>query len=188
MKHRLTLRAVEPDDAELLFTSENDEDSWGDSDTLAPISRKILRDYASGYKADPIGECQLRLMAVDDATGQTVGILDFYEIELLHRRSFVAIYVLPQFRRRGYALDMLEYASRYAKRRLGLDKLAARILISNEASIRLFEKACYRPCATLPEWHFSNGKYSDVLIYVLSLSPHPSTFTSEKNNPSLEKG
>ncbi|MDE6810763.1 MAG: GNAT family N-acetyltransferase, partial [Muribaculaceae bacterium] len=97
----IRFRAVEPEDAALLFTSENDEDSWGDSDTLAPISRNIIRQYAGNYSADPIHDRQLRLVVEDSVSFRPVGILDFYELELLHRHSFIAVYVLPECRNQG---------------------------------------------------------------------------------------
>ncbi|MDE6559002.1 MAG: GNAT family N-acetyltransferase, partial [Muribaculaceae bacterium] len=66
----IRFRAVEPADADLLFTTENDEDSWGDSDLIAPLSRNILRSYAENYTSDPIRDGQLRLIAEDYNSGK----------------------------------------------------------------------------------------------------------------------
>ena len=43
---RLILRAVEPIDADFMFEVENDPLAWRYSDTVAPLSRRQLRDYA----------------------------------------------------------------------------------------------------------------------------------------------
>lgn len=165
----IRLRAVEPEDADLLFMTENDDNSWGDSDTLAPFSRRLIREYAAGYQANPLLDGQLRLIATESVSGRPVGILDFYEIEVLHRRSYIAIYVLPEERGRGYATAILSAAADYAYRRLGLMTLAAKILISNKLSIRVFEKNGYKLQGILPNWHFSDGRFSDVALYIRNL-------------------
>ncbi|MDE5842861.1 MAG: GNAT family N-acetyltransferase [Muribaculaceae bacterium] len=165
----IRFRAVEPADADLLFTTENDEDSWGDSDLIAPLSRNILRSYAENYTSDPIRDGQLRLIAEDYNSGEVVGILDFYQLELLHRHSFLAIYVLPSYRRQGYAYEILQRGRHYAYNRLGLHTLAAKILSDNTLSHRLFLKADYKKCGTLPSWHFANGTLTDVDLFVLPL-------------------
>ena len=59
---RLHLRALEPSDADFMYEVENDAQAWRYSDTIAPLSRKILRDYALTYDADPFTAGQLRLI------------------------------------------------------------------------------------------------------------------------------
>ena len=51
------LRAMEPEDLELLYQIENDESLWGVSTTNVPYSRYALHDYmahASGDKTAPM--------------------------------------------------------------------------------------------------------------------------------------
>ena len=39
---KIKLRALEPDDLDLLFSVENSSDLWGISNTLTPFSRDLL--------------------------------------------------------------------------------------------------------------------------------------------------
>lgn len=162
----IRFRAVEPQDAELFYQTENDDTSWGDSDTLAPFSRKILREYANNYMANPIQDEQLRLIAEDSDSGEVVGILDFYDINIMARRAFIAVYIRPHLRRQGYGRATLLKAEEFAQRRLGVLTLAAKILPANKASKRLFKSCGFNFQARLPKWHFCNGNIWDVDIYL----------------------
>lgn len=164
----ITLRAVEPSDAALLFDSENDIDAWPDSDTVAPYSAELLFRYAGSYRADPFGERQLRLIA-EDYEGNAVGILDFYDISAVHRRAMTGIYTVPAFRRRGFGRAMLSAGKEYASKVLNLVFLGAKILADNMPSHRLFIRCGYSNIATLPKWHFAAGRYHDVNVYMLRL-------------------
>ena len=55
--------------------------------TLAPYSRKRLWDYIENYQPDIYIARQLRLVAVDLASGTPVGTLDFYDFDPHNRRA-----------------------------------------------------------------------------------------------------
>ena len=44
----IRLRAIEPEDLELLYRWENDETNWKQGNTLVPYSRYILKKYIAG--------------------------------------------------------------------------------------------------------------------------------------------
>lgn len=168
--NRIRFRGVEPEDAELFFRVENDEDSWGDSDTIAPFSRHLLRQYAENYMADPVKDGQLRLIAVDtEMNDSPVGILDFYDISFINGRAFLSIYILPEFRRKGFGCRVIREAANYARSRLGLRLLASKILDSNPNSIALFEKSGFLASATLPDWQLVGKVPTTIHIYTLAL-------------------
>ncbi|MDE6273292.1 MAG: GNAT family N-acetyltransferase [Muribaculaceae bacterium] len=160
----LKLRAVEPQDADLFYRAENDMEAWDHSDSLAPFSMHLLREYAENYRADPVTDGQLRLIIEEKENRQTIGILDLYDISFIHGRAFVGIYILPELRRNGYALEAIEVGVAYARRRLGLRILGAKILANNYGSIELFHKANFLKGGTLPDWHISDGCSVDMFI------------------------
>lgn len=165
----LRFRAIEPADADLFYRVENDETAWSGSDTVAPWSRHVLRQYAESYTGDPFADGQLRLVVEDSAEGKPVGILDFYELSRLHSRAWVGIYILPEYRGKGLARRILDMGASFARLRLNLGALGARVLESNTVSARLFGKAGYKHCGTLPAWHFADGQYNDIHLFILSL-------------------
>lgn len=166
------LRAVEPIDADMMYEVENDSKCWRYGEIIAPLSRRIIRDYALNYDADPFSARQLRLIitCLSEGCQCQAGVVDLYEIDPIHRRAFVGIYILPSFREKGIAHAALRLLEDYAKNTLRLRKLAARIESINTPSIRLFERAAFEKSALLPDWFsLADGGFSDLLIYTKSI-------------------
>lgn len=167
--NKITLRAVEPSDADFMYEVENDTEAWVYSDTVAPLSRRILREYALNYEADPFSARQLRMIATDPE-GQQIGITDLYEISPLHRNAFVGFYILPQFRRKGLGVDLLNMLADYASGFLGIKMLGARIPESNIPSVEVFRKAGFTKSGCLPDWlSQKDGKRESLFIFTLAL-------------------
>ena len=148
----MTLRALEPDDLDFLFALENDPDLWAASDILpAPISRHTLREYLR-HSAVSLAEAGQMRLIISSETGQAVGTLDLYDYSALHQRAGVGITVLKSEQRRGYAQAALAQLLPYARTALRLHQLYCTISASNEASIRLFEKANFRRVGIRQDW------------------------------------
>ncbi len=150
MNYELKLRALEPEDADMMYQAENDESAWTYSDYVAPLSREMLRQYALTYDADPFRAGQLRLIIEID--GIPVGILDLFEISPRHLRADTGIYVFPEFRGKGVATEALQAAKAYAKTRLGLHQLTATIADTNRPAIRAYKKAGFQTTGMRPDW------------------------------------
>ena len=166
------LRAVEPIDADMMYEVENDSQCWRYGEIIAPLSRRIIREYALNYDANPFSARQLRLIitCLSEGCQRQAGVVDLYEIDPIHRRAFVGIYILPLFRERGIAHAALRLLEDYAAQTLCLRKLAARIESINTPSIRLFEKAAFVKSATLSDWFsLTDGGFSDMLVYTKSI-------------------
>lgn len=148
----VTLRAVEPDDAGMMFGLENDTDLWQYSERIAPLSMLMIRQYAESYDSDPIRAGQLRLIVTDTTRGETVGIADLYEIDPQARHAFVGIAILPDFRRRGYGRAALDALASYSRLMLRMKCLAARVAENNTPSLGLFRAAGYTRMAVIPKW------------------------------------
>lgn len=148
----ITLRALEPTDADFMYDIENDTEAWRYGENIAPLSRRLLRDYAMNYDADPFGSRQLRLVATDSATGNPVGLADLYDISQRHSRAFIGIYIRKDFRGKGFGRDTLRALCRYASQDLSLGIVAAKIGDDNPASLTLFSDCGFSHAATLPDW------------------------------------
>ena len=148
---RLSLRPVEPEDADFMWSVESDSLQWVQNSLVAPFSRENLIQYARNYEADPFLAGQLRLI-IDNTEGKRVGIADLYELSPQHHTSMIGIYILPEYRRMGIALDALSLIEKYALHILNLRQLAAKIVDGNEISMSLFLKAGYEWSGTLKNW------------------------------------
>ena len=168
---KVKLRAVEPSDADFMYEVENDAGAWRYSDTIAPLSRRILREYALNYDADPFSAGQIRLIITDAETNAPVGIIDLYEISQRHLRAFVGIYICKDFRGKGYSTEALRQIEYYSKTTLHLHALGAKIEEGHGNAIKLFEQDGYKNCGCIDQWLSApDGKYSAMLIYTKSLN------------------
>lgn len=164
--NRLHLRALEPSDADFMYEVENDAEAWRYSDTIAPLSRRILRDYALTYDADPFTAGQLRLIITEEGSNKPVGIVDLYEVSQRHQRAFIGIYICKEYRGRGYANETLELIEDYAHNTLHLHQLGAKVEEGYSTAEKLFSQRGYELMGNLKDWLSStDGKYVAMKIY-----------------------
>ncbi|MCH5228746.1 MAG: GNAT family N-acetyltransferase [Muribaculaceae bacterium] len=170
--NRLHLRALEPSDADFMYEVENDAQAWRYSDTIAPLSRKILRDYALNYDADPFTAGQLRLIITEEGSNQPVGIVDLYEVSQRHQRAFIGIYICKEFRGKGYADETIQLIEDYAHNNLHLHQLGAKVEDSHVTAEKLFLNRGYQLKGNLDEWLSTpDGKFATMKIFTKKLTP-----------------
>ncbi|MDE6548793.1 MAG: GNAT family N-acetyltransferase [Muribaculaceae bacterium] len=163
MDLEIKLRAIEPDDADMMYEAECDKAAWAYSDYLAPLSHELLQHYALTYDADPFRSGQLRLII--EIGKISVGILDLFDISPRHLRADTGIYLLPEFRGKGLAAKALEVAKEYCRERLGIHQLTATIAQINESAKHCYEKAGFKPTGTRIDWLRTPDGYQDVILY-----------------------
>lgn len=160
----IRLRALEPADLELLYLWENDPEIWRVSATIAPMSREVLSKLISDQKYDLYASRQMRLMI--DVDNVSVGCVDLFNFEPLHRRFGVGILIYAdEHRRRGYASRVIEQVKDYAHNILDLKQIWVNINEDNPASIALFESCGFVLSARRKEWINRAGKFIDELEY-----------------------
>lgn len=149
----IRLRAVEPEDLELLYKWENEEADWKSSTTLVPYSRYILKKYIASSHRSLYETCQLRLMIDVAPDDRTVGTVDLFEFDHYHMRAGVGILIAdPHERKKGYASAALNCIIKYAFGTIGLHQLWCNILEGNDESMNLFRHHGFEVCATRKEW------------------------------------
>lgn len=70
---RIYLRAVEPEDIDVMYEMENDPSMWDISSFTVPYSRYVLRQYIEGSQSDMFADKQLRLMIIRREDNRTIG-------------------------------------------------------------------------------------------------------------------
>lgn len=164
---QVRLRAVEPEDVELMYRWENDPTVWHVSGTLAPFSRHALESFATNQRFDPLSNGQQRLI-IESHTEEPLGVLDLFEIDPLHRRAGVGILIQgAENRQKGYAKEALLLAVEYARNTLALEQLWCNIESSNEASRRLFVGVGFQLVGTKRHWNWSPDGWKDEELWQL---------------------
>lgn len=159
----IKMRAIEPEDLDILYHIENDKELWNVSTSNVPYSRYILHDYVANCKNDIYTDRQVRMMVENDK-GDVIGVVDLVNFDPANQRAEVGIIVLNEFRRQGYGSAILTNLADYAQHILHLHQLYAYIDSENQASLRLFEKAGYRVSANIAEWLYDGEKYRDAVL------------------------
>lgn len=158
------LRAVEPDDVEVMYRWENDPQVWSVSGTTAPFSRHMLAQFIEQQRLDICQTRQLRLM-IETRDGRTVGAVDLFDYDPWNGRAGVGILVHDKRHRgRGYASDALTILAEYCRSTLNLHQLWCNVGADNTASLRLFRSAGFAVVGIKREWQRTADGYADELL------------------------
>ena len=162
----IKLRAMEPEDIEILYRWENDTDIWKVSNTVAPFSKYVLRQFIENQSRDIYETRQLRLIIESRTSGAPVGAIDLFEYDPIHRRAGIGILIYEQSDRgRGYASDAVETLCRYAHDTLRAHQLWCNVGADNEASLRLFRSAGFTEIGVKRDWLWRpNGYHDEVML------------------------
>lgn len=159
---KIILRALEPEDLELLYKWENDTDIWNISETLSPVSRFILKRYLENAHKDIFETKQLRLIIQQADKNQPVGTIDLFDFDHFHKRAAVGILIGEKGeRRQGYASEALDILKRYCFEVLKIHQLYCSIAVDNTSSLDLFKKAGFVINGTRKDWNWNGDRFSD---------------------------
>ena len=156
------LRALEPEDLELLYAIENDMTLWQHAATTVPYSRYVLRQYIAESKCDLFQDGEVRLVA--EANGTPLALCDLTRFDPQHQRAEVGIVVLPSYQHRGYGLLALEALETYARNQL-LHQLYAIVAEDNNPAIRLFRQRGFLPSTPLKDWIRRSDHFVSATIW-----------------------
>lgn len=162
------LRAIEPEDLDLLYRIENDMQLWNVGTTNVPYSRYTLHEYIAHSSGDIYTDKQVRLM-IENQSGTVVGIVDIVNFNPQHSRAEVGIVIESNHRHKGYACSALRQVSAYSIEVLHLHQLYVLADTANEASINMFKKMGYEISMQLKEWLFDGKKYHNAVLMQLFL-------------------
>ncbi len=168
----IILRALEPEDLELLYNWENDTETWSVSNTITPFSKHILQKFIENSHLDIYQTKQLRLM-IEIKTGdkesfKTIGAIDLFDFDPFHNRAGVGILIGEKGeRKKGYASLALGELIKYAFYTLQLHQLYCNIAETNKESLVLFEKYGFSVSGKKKEWLKTQNGY--IHEYILQL-------------------
>ena len=165
----VVLRAVEPEDVDLMYLVENDTSLWHYGNSNVPYSRYALGRFIEQSSGDIYADGQLRL-TVRTCQGVPVGFVDLQNFDHTHSRAEVGIVILPEMQGRGYASEALRLLSRYATAVLRLHLLYAVVSEDNDVACSLFSRSGFRLSCTLPEWLKASNGYANARLYVKILT------------------
>jgi diamine N-acetyltransferase len=161
------LRALEPEDVDLLYSWENNTEHWHISNTLVPFSKALLHQYVNSAQ-DIFLTKQLRFIICLKSDGKAIGAIDLFDFEPFHQRAGIGIIIAEdEQKKKGYASDALDVLIDYCFDVLLLHQVYCNINQENEASVNLFLGKEFSIVGLKKDWNRSKDGYSDELLLQL---------------------
>src|SRR3954466_4975005 len=135
-KH-IHLRALEPEDVDVLYKWENNRGIWHVSNTQTPFSRYVLEQFLVNAHEDIYTNKQLRLIISPNDTDAAVGAIDLFDFDPYHLRAGIGILIADEHRNKGYAFEALQLLREYAFNTLLVKQLYCNVTVSAESSLLL---------------------------------------------------
>lgn len=169
MKYKdIRLRALEPEDLELLYKWENNLAYWLVSNTISPFSKYTLKRYVENSHKSIYENGQLRFMIDHIKDNVSIGTIDIFDFDPFHLRAGLGILIAnEEYRRKGYATMALKCLINYCFKTLQLHQLYCNILTTNKESIELFKKIGFESAGIKKEWIKTSDRYLDEQMFQL---------------------
>lgn len=158
------LRALEPEDVDVLYAAENDVAHWKYSDRNQPYSKATLRNYIAHAHEDIYTAGQLRFVLAA-SEHPFIGMVDLYNFSAMNHRAGVGLLIRKHYRKQGFGVQAIALLEAYVKAHLQLHQLYACFSEDNLPSKKLFEKMGFQKAGVKKDWIFHSGGYHHVLFY-----------------------
>jgi len=133
------LRALQPNDTEVMLKWENDTTNWKVSGTTKPYTTKEVETFVNAKQDLKVDE-QFRYVICLNETKQSIGTIDLFEFNIQQKSVGVGILIAEKpYRNQGVATEALKLIIGYCRNELKLVNLFCNIQKDNTTSIRLFE-------------------------------------------------
>jgi diamine N-acetyltransferase len=172
-KHKeIELRALEPEDIDILYDWENSTENWEVSNTHLPFSKSVLKEYIQHAQKSLYDTGQIRLVICHKDTKDAIGLIDLFDYDSFHHRAGVGILIRPESRGKSFAKSALCTLLDYAFNQLMLNQLYCNILKDNIASLKLFKSVGFICIGEKKEWVRTNVGYKDEIMLQLLKSDY----------------
>ncbi len=152
---KIYLRALEPNDVNILYKWENETSVWHLSNTVSPFSKYVLEQYVQNSHLDIYTTKQLRLI-ICDKTEKTIGCIDLFDFDPKNLRAGIGILIAEEpEKQKGYATEALQLLIAYCFEVLNLHQLYCNINTDNTISLSLFQKQGFIVTGTKKQWNKS---------------------------------
>ncbi len=157
------LRAMEPEDLDMMYAIENDHDTWSVTDVNTPYSRFVLHEFIANATGDIYTDKQVRLI-VTNKSGEFIGMIDLFNFNPQHKRAEIGIIIRKEYREQGYGKAALLELINYAQRIIHIHQLYVYMSVDNTSCVKLFDDTGFERDAELKDWLFDGDKYHNVYL------------------------
>lgn len=106
---------------------------------------------------------RVKLLVIATQEGTAVGLLRLHDLDLIHRKAQVRLFVAPEYQRRGYGGDALRTIVRFCFDELGLHRLGLVVRADHPYARQLYEQIGFRSEGREREAAWSKGRWVDFV-------------------------
>jgi len=132
--NNILLRPLKVSDLNFLFEVENNTDNWKYGTENKQYTKEELTNYIANAQQDIVTAGQFRF--VIEFRNTPIGFIDLFDYKT--DSAGVGVIIAKNYRRRGFAKEVLKLLIDYATNTLKIEKLHCNIQEDNFASINLF--------------------------------------------------
>lgn len=164
---RIILRKLVRSDAEDMYEYCSDEDTpkfltWEPHESLK-YTRDYLKFVIKKYKTGEFLDWGIVLKS----NGKLIGTCGFTSIDLDHSKGEIGYVINGAYRNNGYATEAVERVLKYAFEELELNRMEARVIEGNDASIALLEKCDMTREGLFRDEMYLKGEFKNIIHYAM---------------------
>lgn len=135
--------------------------------TCRPINIKTIEEAEKHFEAMKKNETSINLGIYLNNSNIIIGRVSIFDYNQRNQTVEIGYFILPEFRKMGYALEVIETLKYLIFEKLSINKVLAQTAEFNRDSITLLEKSGFSVAGILKEHHELNGNFHDDFIYYL---------------------
>ena len=162
--NNIKLRALEPEDIDVLFSVENDAELWKYSNRNEPYSKYTLKRYIEIQNQD-ISESKQKKFVLSNNDKIIFGFIDLFDFESFHRRAGIGLVILSSYRNQGFGSKGLQLIENHSKLYYNMHLLYANVAYENKESNCLFKKMKYNLVGVKHKWNYYDNSFHDECLY-----------------------
>lgn len=159
---KVRLRSVEPTDYPILARWLNDSGVmvyWGRPGNTESLAAVRSHEEANSARTNS------RKYMIDTEAGETIGQIDYYDLDWQARSAWVSIMIGdPAYWSGGYGSDAMRTLLRYLFSQLGLHRIVLTVHETNERAIRSYRRSGFVEEGVLRDWAYFNGRWTNGVI------------------------
>ena len=162
----LSLRKISKEDVAFFFQSLKNRDMTNFL-SLGPLSsfehsKRLIKNYLKSWENYVQFNYVIELR--EDQKITRIGSVSLWNINWLHQRTGVGIWILPTFWERGIGTKTITLIKNIGFLHLKLNRIEAHIALKNERSIKMFKKCGFVEEGILKGYLSINGEFQDALL------------------------
>lgn len=163
MKHRVYLRALEPDDYKVSTAWRNDEQM---SNLVGGPKYFVSSEREREWVHNAIFDNSKLVLAIClTQNDKYIGNIMLEDVDYVNRSGHVPVFIGDKTEwNKGYATEARMLMLEYAFHQRGLHRIVAYVLEENEASLRMHEKCGYKIEGVLRDSVYKNGRHHNQVV------------------------